>query len=122
MGDLYLLQLADFAPLMNAARERLIARTIEGDEAAIESLFGWRQYPGHDWHELPRHARFNCVKIERKTPGYLTRWFSTVTRGRYRWPIVVMHRPRTRYGQSVVAIYREDFDEIHTLALEELNA
>jgi len=122
MGDLYLLQLADFAPLMNGARGALIDRAMAGNRNAIESLFGWRQFIGRDWHELPQQAHFVIVEIDRKAPGYLTEWFSTVTRGAYRWPIVVMHRPRTRYGQSIVAIYKRDFDEIRALALEELDA
>jgi hypothetical protein len=122
MGSLYLLQLADFFPLMNAAREALIARARAGDMHALNSLSGWRQYLEHDWHTLPGHAHFERVEINRKAPGYLTEWFSTVSRGAYRWPIVVMHRPRTRYEQSIVAIHQGDFVEIFALALEGLDA
>jgi hypothetical protein len=121
-GELYLVQLADFYPLMNGVKETLAQRAMAGDADALNTLSGWRQFPGRDWHTLPRQAHFEIVEMARKTPGYLTGWFSSVSRGPYRWPIVVMHRPRTRYEQSIVATYRQDFDEILALALEERDA
>ena len=117
MDGLYLLQLADFVPLIDAARQTLAGRAAAGDAHAASSLSGWQ--PCSD---CGQPGQVNFQQINRNVPGYLTEWFSTVFRGPYRWPIVVMHRPRTRYEQSIVAIHQGDFEEILALALEERDA